>query len=382
MTIKQFIAEVVTVNEFGREINRQKIPIKFLSENLYQQLLPNIFEKELQATRQALEAERQALQEEGISETQRELIENEIDLVNLKLRDLVEQLENLENPEKDLELAMVYIPGGTFFMGAPDTEKERDGNESPQHKVTVPQFFMSRYLITQAQWRAIASRDDLKVNIDLDIDPFRFKGDRRPVESITWYQAMEFCQRLSKLTGRQYTLPSEAQWEYACRAVKNYPPTVTSEEKALAQWNKEYHQPFHFGATLTEYLANYNWSTTYAKEQPSESQGETTEVGTFPPNAFGLYDMHGNVYEWCLDHLHDNYNGAPDDGSAWLEEDNVGQEQNENDNRRRLLRGGSYDFDGEFCRSANRNDYVPRGYLADVGLRVVLAARTLYPFFL
>ncbi|MFN7317470.1 MAG: SUMF1/EgtB/PvdO family nonheme iron enzyme, partial [Microcystis sp.] len=211
-----------------------------------------------------------------------------------------------EDLGKGITLEMVAIPGGTFLMGTEDEEIERlvkkfnwEGfrRERPQHEVTVPPFFMGKYPITQAQWKAIASRTDLKVKQDLDLNPAYFKdppkpplkrgasdsppfegGARggsptrwdRPVEQVNWYDAIEFCARLSKLTVREYRLPSEAEWEYACRA-----RTTT---------------PFYFGETITGELANYNATNTYADEPNGEYRSETTPVGQFPPNAFGLYD--------------------------------------------------------------------------------------------
>jgi len=246
-----------------------------------------------------------------------------------------------EDLGKGITLEMVAIPGGTFLMGTEDEEIERlvkkfnwEGfrRERPQHEVTVPPFDLGKYPITQAQWKAIASRTDLKVKQDLDFKPAYFKdrpdSDRRPVEQVNWYDAIEFCARLSKLTVREYRLPSEAEWEYACRA-----GTTT---------------PFYFGETITGELANYNASNTYADEPNGEYRNETTPVGQFPPNAFGLYDMHGNVREWCADTWHDNYDGAPTDGSVWIE--------NGNDNRS-PLRGGSWSYNPTYCRSAIRYDY-------------------------
>ncbi|REJ48827.1 MAG: TIR domain-containing protein [Microcystis flos-aquae DF17] len=265
---------------------------------------------------------------------------------------------------KGITLEMVAIPGGTFLMGTEDEEIERlvkkfnwEGfrRERLQHEVTVPPFFMGKYPITQAQWKAIASRTDLKVKQDLDFKPAYFKdrpdSDRRPVEQVNWYDAVEFCARLSKLTVREYRLPSEAEWEYACRA-----GTTT---------------PFYFGETITGELANYNASNTYADELNGEYRNETTRVGQFPPNAFGLYDMHGNVREWCADTWHDNYDGAPTDGSVWIE--------NGNDNRS-PLRGGSWGYNPTYCRSAIRYDYYFRrvNRINNYGFRVVCGAgRTL-----
>ncbi|NCS30369.1 MAG: formylglycine-generating enzyme family protein [Microcystis aeruginosa F13-15] len=245
-------------------------------------------------------------------------------------------------------LTMVAIPGGTFLMGSPPNEKDSFKDERPQHEVTVSNFFMGKYPITQAQWKAIASRTDLKVEKDLDLNPAHFKdrpdSDRRPVEQVSWYDAIEFCARLSKLKeGREYRLPSEAEWEYACRA-----GTTT---------------PFYFGETITGELANYRASETYAEEAKGEYRQQTTPVGQFPPNAFGLYDMHGNVREWCADTWHDDYDGAPTDGSAWIE--------NGNDNRS-SLRGGSWGSDPYICRSAIRDNFNRRDYhFNNAGFRVV-----------
>jgi formylglycine-generating enzyme required for sulfatase activity len=237
-----------------------------------------------------------------------------------------------------ITLEMVAIPGGTFTMGTEDEEIERlvkklrwEGfrRERPQHEVTIKPFDLGKYPITQAQWKAIADRQDLKVEKDLNHNPASSKdrsdSDRRPVEKVNWYDAVEFCARLSKLTVREYRLPSEAEWEYACRA-----RTTT---------------PFYFGETITGELANYNASNTYADEPNGEYRSETTPVGQFPPNAFGLYDMHGNVWEWCADTWHNNYDGAPTDGNVWIEKGN--------DNRS-PRRGGSWGSNPNYCRSAIR----------------------------
>ncbi|MDE5108321.1 MAG: SUMF1/EgtB/PvdO family nonheme iron enzyme, partial [Trichodesmium sp. St17_bin3_1_1] len=188
-----------------------------------------------------------------------------------------------ENIGNGVSLEMVKIPGGRFLMGSPETEAKRDDNESPQHYVDVPEFWMGKYVVTQQQWQAIMGND-----------PSRFQGKNRPVETVSWNNATKFCQKLSKKTGRDYRLPSEAEWEYACRA-----GTTT---------------PFYFGETITGELANYEASETYADEQKGEYRKQTTPVGQFPPNAFGLYDMHGNVYEWCQDVWDSSYDVSPVDG--------------------------------------------------------------------
>jgi formylglycine-generating enzyme required for sulfatase activity len=259
-------------------------------------------------------------------------------------------------------LEMVYIPGGTFLMGSPETEAKTDHDEKPQHQVTIPPFFMGKYTATQAQWKAVAQLP--KIERDLDPDPSRFKGDNRPVEEVSWLDAVEFCARLSKKTGRNYRLPSEAEWEYACRAGTTTPfhfgETITTD---LANYNGNYifdgsPRGFHIGETFTSHLAR---TITYVRRL-EEFRNKTTDVGSFPPNAFGLYDMHGNVAEWCADPWHSNYNGAPTDGSVWDEKDNDNRYQNSidllaksrNDKIYRLLRGGSWLNHPRYSRSALR----------------------------
>ena len=237
-----------------------------------------------------------------------------------------------ETIAQQLELEMVIIPGGNFTMGSPESEEGSYHDERSQHDVTVSPFFMGKYPVTQGQWRAIASQTNLKVNLDLDPEPSYFKEryqdiDRweRPVEKVNWYQAVEFCERLSKLTGRNYRLPSEAEWEYACRA-----GTTT---------------PFYFGETITSEFVNYDGDSSYGNGPKGEYRNQTTPVGQFPPNAFGLYDMHGNVYEWCADEWHNNYYGPPTEESAW----EIGNTY------RRVLRGGCWYNVFWSCRCAKRN---------------------------
>ena len=262
-----------------------------------------------------------------------------------------------EDLGNDITLEMIAIPGGTFTMGTEDEEIEKlvkkfgwEGFrwERPQHRVTVSSFYMGRYPITQSQWKAIAAT--AKIDIDLETNPSSFKGDELPVESVNWYQATEFCKRLSRETKREYRLPSEAEWEYACRAGTT--------------------APFYFGETITGKFANYRASETYADEPKGEYREEMTPVGQFPPNAFGLYDMHGNVWEWCADTWHDNYDGAPRDGSAWIEKGNDNLSP---------LRGGSWFYHPDFCRSASRGFNNRRDYDIKLsGFRVVCGAgRTL-----
>ncbi len=220
-----------------------------------------------------------------------------------------------------VDLEMVAIPGGSFQMGSPDGEGDSD--ERPQHLVTVPAFYMGKYPVTQAEWRAVASLP--KVKIDLNSEPSNFKGDRLPVEQVAWYEAVEFCDRLSRKTGKTYRLPSEAEWEYACRA-------GTSTK-------------FHFGNTISRDFVNYN-AGNVATFVVNWFRKQTSDFGSFGvANSFGLFDMHGNVWEWCLDTWHRNYEGALSNGSPWI---------TEVENDERLLRGGSWYYSPGDCRSASR----------------------------
>jgi formylglycine-generating enzyme required for sulfatase activity len=248
-----------------------------------------------------------------------------------------------------LPLRMMQIPAGTFLMGSPDDEPDRGSDEGPQHEVTVAEFFMAKYPVTQAQWRIVAGWE--AVNRDLKADPSRFKGDKRPVEQVSWEDAVEFCDRLAVHTNRPYHLPSEAEWEYACRA-----GTTT---------------PFHFGETITTEVANYRgtdnesfgWSGSYGDGPKGEHREETTPVDHFGiANAVGLCDMHGNVREWCADHWHENYEGAPTDGSAWIEG---------GDSSLRVHRGGSWGYNPRLCRSASRFWFEPDIFDFNLGFRVV-----------
>ena len=209
--------------------------------------------------------------------------------------------------------------------------------EQPVRHVKIAAFLMGKYPVTQAQWKAVAAFP--KVELDLNPDPANLKGSDRPVESISWREAVEFCDRLSHKASRTYRLPTEAEWEYACRA-----GTTT---------------PYHFGEVIIHDLANY-----------SGGAGSTTAVGSFGvANEFGLYDMYGNVWEWCADHWHDNYDGASTDRSAWIEG---------GDSSRRVLRGGSWRSLPQLCRSAFRDHCYPHYRLNRIGFRVVCSAsRTL-----
>ncbi len=253
------------------------------------------------------------------------------------------QIQHYLEDLNGVALDMVLIPEGSFLMGSPENEEGRDEYEGPQHPVILPRFFMGRYPITQAQWRAVADTKQFpKIKDDLNPDPSEFKGNDRPVDSVNWHEAVEFCARLSRYSGRTYRLPSEAEWEYACRA-----GTTT---------------PFHFGETLSDEVANYRASDTYGRGSEGEYREETIPVGSFPANDFGLHDMHGNVREWCLDLWHNSYEGAPTDGSAWLKNPDL---------KLYIQRGGSWDSYPRNCRSARRSLNNPADRYLNHGFRVM-----------
>ncbi len=242
-------------------------------------------------------------------------------------------------------LIMMVIPEGDFIMGSPKTEPKRYNDESPHHKVTVAPFWLAQTPITQAQWNFVANLPQIQQELS---PKYNNNENDHPVTELSWYDAMEFCARLSRYTGSYYRLPSEAEWEYACRA-----GTTT---------------PFHFGETITGELANYDATSTYANEPAGENPGKTIPVKSFSPNAFGLYDMHGQVWEWCADPWHENYEAAPKDSRVW-DEKNKNKNHYQNilesidlllkDDRDRVMRGGSWFYNPDFCRSACRDGNYP-----------------------
>jgi len=300
----------------------------------------------LQQEAEILQRQREAEAEKNKSGYQLKTFQFETAQINKNGTGIKRITKNAEYFTQDLGngvfLEMVHIPGGTFLMGSPESDESPISSESPQHQVTVPSFFMGKYPVTQKQWRLVAALP--KVKIDLESDPSRFKGDNLPVECVSWNHTQEFCARLSLKTNQTYRLPSEAEWEYACRG-----GTTT---------------PFYFGETISTELANYHGNYTYGGGAKGEYRGKTTEVGKFPANPCGLYDMCGNVWEWCQDEWHGNYINAPTDGSAW----------SNGSNNYMSLRGGSWVYVPHFCRSASRNyvNWVERGFIYDhVGFRVV-----------
>lgn len=267
----------------------------------------------------------------------------------------------LPSGAKAIEMAL--IPAGGFKMGMPPQERQialdnalkygasretiekyLDASTPTQNISFAKDFYVSRYAVTQSQWFAV-------MGTDYDKDGFKerfskldnkFKGDNRPIVVVNWNDAKAYCAKLSEKTGRSYRLPTESEWEYSCRA-----KTTT---------------PFYFGETITPDLVNYDGNYPYANVAKGTYRQVTTDVGSFPPNEWGLYDTHGNVYEWCEDVWHDNYNGIPQDGSAWL---------NGGEQAQRLLRGGSWINYAFYCRSAYRFRFSTANASYIIGFRVV-----------
>ncbi len=229
-------------------------------------------------------------------------------------------------------IEMVWVAGGSFEMGSHDPGSE--ANERPVHRVMVSSFYLGKYPVTQAQWQAVMGAHN----------PSAFQGAQLPVDNLSWDDAQAFIQRFNQQTWRRYSLPSEAELEYACRA-----GTTT---------------PFAYGETISAHLANYDGNNTYADEPRSQSWQQTTLVGRFPANALGLYDLHGNVWEWCADGWHPDYHGAPTDGSAWITGGNSAL---------RVLRGGSWRSLPGLLRSARRSALAPNARFYNGGFRLRLA---------
>jgi formylglycine-generating enzyme required for sulfatase activity len=237
-----------------------------------------------------------------------------------------------EDLGEDVILEMVEIPGGSFTIGSPKQEEGREWTEGPQRRVTLPSFWMGKYEVTQEQWREVAKLPIVKSNIDPKLSLRSDMHDKAPVNSVSWDDAVEFCKRLSQRTGRTYRLPTEAEWEYAARA-----GTTT---------------PFAFGPTITPAVAN------------CARQNRMTVGSLGVANAFGLFDAHGNVVEWCQDVWRDNYNGLSADGS-WTKEGEL---------RSRAARGGSSGHSEiESCRSARR--FYSGTHAHDFGFRVLTSTQ-------
>ncbi|MDB9545188.1 SUMF1/EgtB/PvdO family nonheme iron enzyme [Microcystis aeruginosa CS-1036] len=317
------------------------------NENLSASLLNFLVTSEEKRDRLAIALER--AEQEGWQWTDVEIPDEEIELETAIQRinnHVIERVGNFttsvvgdspipqtsftENLPNGITLEMVNLPAGEFLMGSPDSDPDARSYEKPPHQVQVNSFAIGKYPVTQAQYEAV-----------MGTNPSHFKNNpQNPVEQVNWNDAQAFCRKLSQITGKTYRLPTEAEWEYACRA-----GTTTR---------------YYFGDDANQ-LGDYAW-------YDGNSQKTTHPVGQKKPNAWGLYDMSGNVWEWCEDDWHDNYIGAPKDGSAWLK----------NGNNCSPVRGGSWCVNPNYCRSAFRSPYDRRDDDGNLGFRVVCGAgRTL-----
>ncbi len=236
-----------------------------------------------------------------------------------------------------VRLEMVAVRGGTFTMGS----ENGDSDEKPPHQVTTRDFWIGKFELTQAQWRAV-----------MGTNPSRFKGDDLPVESVSWEDAKEFCRRLNSKLGLSeaegYRLPSEAEWEYAARAGSG--------------------AEFAFGPTISPEIVNYDGNYPYGGAPKGTYRQQTVAVGSLGvANAWGIFDMHGNVWEWCEDHWHNSYSGAPSDGRAWVDISSSGSS--------RVIRGGGWNDSAVNCRSAYRSSDAPGYRFGILGFRLLRTYR-------
>jgi len=232
----------------------------------------------------------------------------------------------------EVNMVVVFVPAGEFEMGSPMEELKRDSDEAQHHIKLTKAFYIGKFEVTQIQYRVLVNDN-----------PSKFGGDNLPVDNVNWYEAMRFLKKLSDKTGLKFRLPTEAEWEYACRA-----GTTTA---------------FNTGTTIDSDLANYDATEPYADGIIGKELKRTSKVGSYPANAFGLYDMHGNVWEWCSDiYDEDYYKVTPLN-------DPKGPAEQEGD---RVIRGGAWNEEAYKCRSADRNDRGPKANQPTIGFRVVL----------
>jgi outer membrane protein assembly factor BamB len=246
-------------------------------------------------------------------------------------------------------MKLVRVPAGEFLMGSADIDPGRREDEQPRHAVRISNaFYMGVYEVTQGEFEAVMGTNPSAFSraVMLKDSPAELDCSRFPVDGITWHDAVEFCRRLSdsqaeKRAGRVYRLPTEAEWEYACRA------GTTSV--------------FHFGDTLSSSQANFNGNYPFGDAAQGPFLKRTTTVGSYKPNTFGLYDMHGNLHEWCADRFdRDYYRNSPSTDP-----------QGPDKGTSRVIRGGDWYSDGRDCRSAFRYADIPDGTFYALGFRVV-----------
>ncbi len=263
-----------------------------------------------------------------------------------RLRQLVQEHGPAPLPRliNSIGMELVLIPAGSFLMGSPESELEHTSDESPQHPVRLTEsFYLGAYLVTQQQFRQVMKRN-----------PAQFRagsggGLDHPVECVSWEDAVTFCDRLSRRqaerrAGRVYRLPTEAEWEYACRAGTS--------------------SVFYWGDTACSTQANFDGNLPYGDAPIGPDLQQTSPVGSYPPNAFGLFDMHGNVWEWCNDWYRERYY------RKCARENPKGSRSG----YERVLRGGSWNYQGGYTRSADRGRLPPSSRESHMGFRVALTA--------
>lgn len=323
-------------------------------EALRQQLLARRAADAEQARLAAEEQQRKALQAKAATAYRVEQQRARAELAARAQAELAKLLPTPNSPVADAEGVLrdrflddsgqgpdlVLIPTGRFQMGSPEHERKKAmeagskkhwlDRETPQHWVGIEQpIAMGRYPVTVGQWRAFVQATGWQPSGEFNwAAPGYRQSDEHPVVGVSWNDAQQYLRWLGEQTGQVYRLPSEAEWEYACRA-----GTRTA---------------FYFGDSISTDLANYDGNYSYNNSPKGVFHQGTTRAGEFPANPWGLYDMHGNVWEWVQDVVHDNYDGAPTTGRAWEEG---------GDQARRILRGGSWLYNPRYLRSALRNGF-------------------------
>ncbi len=250
-----------------------------------------------------------------------------------------ENIKNYTETVKSVSFDMKAVEGGTFQMGS-----NENSDEKPIHSVTVHSYNMGKYEVTQKLWKAV-----------MDNNPSHFKGDNRPVEQVSWDDIQKFLKKLNKMTSKNYRLPTETEWEYAASGGSKIQSTIGR----ILEWREHVargstHQQKWAGTNRKSLLGSYAWYS-------DNSGSKTHNVGTKRPNKLGIYDMSGNVWEWCQDHWHSNYNGAPTNGRAWTS----------GSSSRRVIRGGSWYYNASGCRVAYRYSYSQGERAYNLGFRLV-----------
>ncbi len=322
--------------------------------------------KQAEAKRQQIQQELQRAEDRRIQQERQEsqrLAQIKAQKVEQERQEQVKNRELTINLGNGITLELVRVSAGRFQMGGNEQSDEQpiheasspyarfrgllggneQSDEQPIHEVQLKEFLIGKYAVTNSQWQAV-----MKAKGSANCDK-KFQGDLQPVVGVSWTESREFCQKLAQQSGRAVRLPTESEWEYACRA-----GTTT---------------PFAFGKNITTDQVNYNGNYPYGDAPKGKYREVTVNVDSFKPNVWGIYQMHGNVWEWCADDWHDNYNGAPADSRIWIKD----IKNYEAPETLKLLRGGSWNLHAIFCRSSFRTWYSARSQYYGIGFRVVFA---------